>query len=147
MAAWRGTLAQKASLGFGAFFLLSGIIGLIVHPDFGTGSELSSELFIVDWNGWHAVSTLMLAAIAFIAAVRPVWAVAFLAFNAVANANTAIWALFDSTPLGILDLPNVTTDVVLHLLLTAVSIVAVVAQISRDRRARHPSGSGLPLAS
>jgi len=146
MAAWRGTLAQKWSLGFGVFFLVTGTIGLIVHPDFGTGSELSSELFLVDWNGWHAVLTLLLAALAFVAAVRPSWAVVFLAFNAVGNANTAVWALFDSTPLGILDLPNVATDVVLHLLVTALSLVAFVVQIGRDRRARHPSGSGLPSA-
>lgn len=145
MAVWRGTSAQKSSLGFGVFFLVTGISGLIVHPDFGTGSELSSELFLVDWNGWHAVLTLMLAATALVAAVRPAWAVAFLAFNVVANVSPAIWALFDSTPLGILDLPNVTTDVVLHLLVTAASLVAFVVQVSRDR-ARHPSGSGPSLA-
>jgi hypothetical protein len=133
MPGWNGTLAQRVSVGLGVFFLVNGIIGLLVNPDFGTGSELSSEQFLIDWNGWHAVSTLALAATAFVAAARPLWAVAFLAGNAVANATTAVWALFDSTPAGVFDLPNVATDVVLHFAVTAVSLIALFAQLARDR--------------
>jgi hypothetical protein len=137
MPGWRGTLAQRFSVGFGVFFAVTGVIGLIVHPDFGTGSALSSEQFLIDWNGWHAVATLALAATAFVAAARPLWATAFLAGNAVANGTTAIWALFDDTPLGVVDLPNVTTDVVLHLVVTAVSVFAFFAQVASDRAADH----------
>lgn len=72
---------------------MNGIIGLVVNPDFGTGSGTSAEQFVVDWNGWHAVDTLLLVPIAFVAAVKPRWAVGFLAYNAVVNAGVAVWAL------------------------------------------------------
>jgi len=130
------SFAQKASLGFAAFFIVNGIIGLIVNPDFGTGSDLSSKQFLIDWNGWHAVATLLLGATALVAMARPLWAVAFLAYNAIANGTVAVWALFDSTPLGLFDLPHVVTDFVLHLLVTVASVVAFVLQLSRDRRAK-----------
>jgi hypothetical protein len=136
MPGWNGTLAQRFAVGFGVFFGVFGVIGLIIHPDFGTGADLSSEQFAIDWNGWHAVSSLALAATAFVTAARPVWARAFLLGNAIGNGTTAVWAMFDSTPLGVLDLPNVATDVVLHFAVTAVSGAAYFTQRSRDRRRR-----------
>ena len=39
MPGWNGTLAQRASIAIGAFYLLTGIAGLIVNPDFGTGAR------------------------------------------------------------------------------------------------------------
>lgn len=107
--------------------------GLIVNPDFGTGASTSAEQFLVDWNGWHAVETLLLAAVAFVAATRPTWAVGFQVYNAIGNSAVAVWALFDTTPLGILDLPNVTTDVVVHLAVAAFSVVVLIVQLRRDR--------------
>jgi hypothetical protein len=133
MPGWNGTLAQRGSIAIGTFYLLSGIAGLIVNPDFGTGAGTSAEQFIIDWNGWHAVLTLLLAATALAAAARPSWAIGFLAYNAIANSTTAVWALFDSTPLGVLDLPNVGVDVVLHLTVVAVSVAVLVVQLRRDR--------------
>ena len=137
MPGWRGTLAQRVSVGLGVFYAVFGAIGLAINPDFGTGADLSSELFVVDWNGWHAVDTLLFAAIAFIAAARPRWALIFLEANAIANAGVAVWALFDSTPLGVLDLPHVTTDVILHLVVAAVSLVAFLAQRATNRKNRR----------
>jgi hypothetical protein len=134
MPGWHGTLAQRASIALGAFFLFTGVVGLIVNPDFGTGSNTSADLWLVDWNGWHAVLTLALAATAFAAAARPLWATGFHAYNVVANGTTAVWALFDKTPLGVLDLPNVATDVALHLVVSTVSAVVLVIQLRRDRR-------------
>lgn len=138
----RGTLAQRGSFWLGVFFVVTGIIGLLVNPDFGTGSELNSRLFIVDWNGWHAVATLLLAATAFVAATRRPLAVAFLGVSAVANANTAVWAMFDNTPLGVLDLPNVATDVVLHFVVTAVSLILFFAQLAHDRAVGYRPADG-----
>ena len=133
MPGWNGTLAQRGSIAIGTFYLLSGIAGLIVNPDFGTGAGTSAEQFMIDWNGWHAVLTLLLAATAFAAAARPSWAIGFLAYNAIANSTTAVWAFFDNTPLGVLDLPNVGVDVVLHLTVVAVSVAVLVVQLRRDR--------------
>jgi hypothetical protein len=134
MPGWRGTLAQRASIAIGAFYLFSGVAGLIVNPDFGTGASTSAQQFMIDWNGWHAVLTLALAATAFAAAARPLWATGFQAYNVVANGTTAVWALFDKTPLGVLDLPNVATDVALHLVVSTVSAVVLLVQLRRDRR-------------
>ena len=139
MPGWNGTLAQRTAICVGAFFLVTGVIGLALNPDFGTGDDTSAQQFLIDWNGWHAVLALALAATAFMAAVRPAWALGFQGYNALANATTATWALFDNTPLGILDLPNVATDVVLHLLVTSVSAVVLVLQLRRDREAPAPA--------
>ena len=142
MPGWRGTLAQRAAIAIGAFYLFNGVAGLIVNPDFGTGSATSAELLLVDWNGWHAVLTLALSATAFLAATRPVWATGFLADNVFANGLTAVWALFDKTPLGVLDLPNVATDVVLHVVVSSISFVVLVIQLRRDRAAAPRPAAG-----
>jgi len=130
---WNGTLAQRAAVGLGAFFVVTGVAGLVVNPDFGTGAGTSAEQFLIDWNGWHAVLTLALAATAFAAATRPAWSTGFHAYNVFANATTAVWALFDKTPLGVLDLPNVATDVALHLVVAGISLAVLVIQLRRDR--------------
>jgi hypothetical protein len=137
-----GTIAQRASIAIGVFYLFSGVTGLVVNPDFGTGSGTSAEQFLIDWNGWHAVLTLLLVPIALAAALRPMWAVGFHAYNAVANSTVAVWALFDKTPLGILDLPNVATDFVLHLVVAAVSFVVLLIQLRRDRAAAPRAAVG-----
>jgi Domain of unknown function (DUF4383) len=133
MPGWGGTLAQRASIALGAFYLFMGVAGLVVNPDFGTGTGTSAKQFLVDWNGWHAVLTLLLAATAFAAAARPAWATGFQAYNVIANSTTAVWALFDKTPLGVLDLPNVATDVLLHFAVAAISVVVLLVQLRRDR--------------
>jgi hypothetical protein len=142
MPGWRGTLAQRASIAFGAFFLFTGVAGLVVNPDFGTGAGTSAKQFLIDWNGWHAVLTLALAATAFAAAARPGWATGFQAYNAFANSTTAVWALLDSTPLGILDLPNVAIDVVLHFVVASISVVVLVTQLRHDRAAAPRTAVG-----
>jgi hypothetical protein len=142
MPSWNGTLAQRFSVGLGVFFLVTGIMGLIINPDFGTGSELTSQLFLIDWNGWHAVSAIALAAIAFVAAARRLWAVAFLAGSAIGNVAESVWALIDSTPLGLLYFPNVATDVILHLAVAGVSLGAFLAQHARDRGAASRRSGG-----
>ena len=134
MPGWRGTLAQRAAIALGIFFTVTGIAGLIVNPDFGTGAATSAKQFMIDWNGWHAVLTLALAATAFVAAARPAWATGFQAYNVLANSATAVWALFDTTPLGVLDLPNVAIDVVLHFVVSSVSLAVLVIQLRRDQR-------------
>jgi uncharacterized protein DUF4383 len=135
MPGWNGTLAQRTSLGLAVFFTVLGIIGLIVNSDFGTGSAVNSDQFLIDWNGWHAASTLLLAVIAFLSAAKRRAAVAFLAWNGVANVAESVWAMIDSTPLGILDFPNVATDVALHLVVTVVSLAGLFVQLARDRAA------------
>ena len=138
MTAWRGSLAQRTSLALGVFYIVSGVAGLIVNPDFGTGADTSSKLLLVDWNGWHAVLTLALVPAALWAATRPAWATGFLAYNAFVNAVTAVWALIDSTPLGILDLPHVGIDFVTHVVIAALSAGVVVVEARRGTSRTSP---------
>jgi hypothetical protein len=107
MRIWReGTLAQRGSLLIGISFLVLGVIGLIVNPDFGTGSATTAQQWLLDWNGWHAVSTIALGMTALIAAMRARWAIGFQAYNAVVNSVTALWAIADKTPAGHIRLPE-----------------------------------------
>ena len=142
MSASDRTLAQRAAIVMGTSFALLGIAGLIVNPDFGTGAGTSATQFLVDWNGWHAVDTLLLATIAFAAASRPAWATTFHGYNAVLNSAVSVWALVDTTPLGLLDFPNVATDVVLHLLFAGASAAVLVVQLRRDRAAEPRPAAG-----
>jgi hypothetical protein len=142
MPGWSGTLAQRASVAIGVFYVFMGVVGLVVNPDFGTGGGTSAEMFLVDWNGWHAVLTLLLAATAFAAAARPTWATGFQAYNVVANSTTAVWALFDKTPLGVLDLPNVAVDVVVHFIVSGVSLAVLLVALRRGRAAEPRAAVG-----
>ena len=63
-----------------------------------------------------------------------------MAYNAIVNSMVAVWALLDKTPLGVLDLPNVATDVVLHFIVAGVSAAVVVVQLRRDRAAPRAVG-------
>jgi hypothetical protein len=133
------TLAQRTSIALAVSYTLFGIIGLIVNPDFGTGAALTSKFFLIDWNGWHAVSALLLGATAFVCAARPLWAFVFLPAFAFSNAVECVWALIDSTPLGLLYFPNVWTDIVLHAVFVVVSLIGFVAQVRTDRLERSGS--------
>lgn len=130
-----GTVAQRASFVFGVFYLSTAISGFLVNPDFGTGSDVTSEFFVVDWNGWHALLDVLAAPLAFISATRPTWAVAFLVLGGMGNTVFALWALVDQTPWGIMSFPNVAADVALHLLTAAVSLLFALVQVRSDRRA------------
>src|SRR5215212_5182665 len=133
MAIWRsGTLAQRGSLVIGIAFVILGTIGLIVNPDFGTGANTSAESWLVDWNGWHAAATVAVGATGVIAARHPSWALVFLVYNTFTSTVTAVWAMFDSTPAGVFDLPNTSTDIVLHLLTAAISATLFLLQLRRD---------------
>jgi hypothetical protein len=133
MGAWEhGTFAQRGSIVIGVEFAILGIIGLLLNPDFGVGGDVSAEQFIVDWNGWHAVATLALAAGSLVAASRPLWAVVFQVYNAVVLTATAVWAIFDSTPAGLLAFPNAATDVVLHLVTAAMAATVVLVALRRQ---------------
>lgn len=60
----------------------------------------------------------------------------------IANSTTAVWALFDKTPLGVLDLPNVAIDVALHFTVAAISAVVLAIQLRRDRGAAPRLAAG-----
>ena len=134
MELWRkGTLAQRGAFLIGIWFVALGVIGLIVNPDFGTGADTTAKQWLVDWNGWHAASTVALGATALVAATRAAWALGFQAYNAVVNSVTAVWAIVDKTPAGVFDFPNATTDITLHFLTSAISAAILIAQLRKEK--------------
>src|SRR2546421_5580634 len=81
----------------------------------------------------RAIRAPSLSSAASFGRTRPAWATGFQAYNVFANSTTAVWALFDKTPLGVLDLLHVSTDVVLHFVVSAVSLAVLAVQLRRDR--------------
>jgi hypothetical protein len=128
------TIAQRFAIGIGLFTVVTGLIGLAINPDFAVGDDATAEAFIVDWNGWHAVSALLVGLPGLAIAWLPGLAVPYLAYRAITDAGVALWAALDDRPLGVLYLPT-SSDAVLHLVIAAVAALGIVlaARVSRRR--------------
>jgi hypothetical protein len=115
-----------------------GLGGLVANPNFTTGDHATAVRWLfVDFNGWHAGLTMVFGAAALAAAAIPRWALLFLAYSAVQNGLTGLWAAIDHRPVwGLFYLPT-SSDTVLHLTLAAVSAAGVIAQVRSDRLAAH----------
>ena len=113
-------------------------IGLALNPDFSTGDDLTSKWFLVDWNGWHALSGFLLWVPGIAAALysRSV-ATAYCFAAAGADVAPAFYALADRTPLGLLDFPNVASDIVLHFAFAAALLMVALPEL-RARRTPTP---------
>lgn len=109
---------QTFVVALSGLLLVWSIAGLVVHPDFGTGSDLSAEKVLgADMNGWHAVSGILLFAPGLVAAMRAQWAYVYSLAAAAGLIASGIWILFDSSPAGLLALPDNEFDaLVFHLL-------------------------------
>jgi len=130
----RSNVAQRVSLGIAGAMFVWGLGGLVANPSFTSGDQATAVRWLfVDFNGWHAVLTLVFGAAALAAAAVPRWALLFLAYSAVQNALTGLWAAIDHRPVwGLFYLPT-SADTVLHLTLAAVSAAGLIAQLRSDR--------------
>lgn len=126
-------LAQQWSLGVGLFFVVTGVVGFAVNSDFSTGSRATSSWFLVDWNGWHALSTELVALPLLVGAFVRKLAVPLAIYVGAVLVLTAVWALFDATPYGLFDFKHRASDVVLHLVSAAPLLTVAFIQIRRDR--------------
>lgn len=120
------TVAQRFAIGVAAFTVITGTVGLILNPDFSVGDDATAEVFIVDWNGWHAVAALAVGLPGLAVAWLPHLAVPYLLYRVVVDAGTGIWAALDDRPLGLLYLPTA-SDAILHMVIAAVCLVGVMA--------------------
>lgn len=119
------TTAQRFAVGVGLFTAVSGLIGLVLNPDFSVGDEATAETFIVSWNGWHGVVALAVGLPGLAIARLPQWAVPYLLYRAVTDAFAGAWAFLDERPLGVLYLPT-GSDAVLHVVLATVATAGVL---------------------
>ncbi len=126
------TFLQKMNLALGVVFLAQAIGGLIVNPDFAVGDNATSEVFLwMDWNGWHALSGILLWSTALAVAPRADLSRLFGYLIIATNAPIVIWMLFDSVPFGLFALPT-TGDLIFH---TAIVVIYALALLVTNKKA------------
>ncbi len=135
MKSW--TFLQKMNLVLGVVFLLHAVGGMIVNPDFSTGDQATSEVFLLmDWNGWHALSGIFLWTTALAVAPRADLSRLFAWLIIATNLPVVIWMLFDDVPFGLFNLPT-TRDLLFHASIVVAYAFALVA--TRKPAAVHTS--------
>jgi Domain of unknown function (DUF4383) len=108
-------LIRRAVLAISLALLAWSLAGLIANPDFATGAQATAEqVLFVDFNGWHALSGIALAAPGLLAWRRASWSLWFAVAAAAALAATGVWALLDTSPAGVVAFPNNEADALLH---------------------------------
>jgi hypothetical protein len=128
------TFAQKGIAVAAAVLLLWNLAGFIAEPSFHTGSGAPTENVLgVDFNGWHALSGLLLFGPAFVFALRPSWALFYAFYAAFALFVSGIWALAANQVLGVLTFPRNEADGVFHLAIGAVFLAIGLVQLQKDR--------------
>jgi hypothetical protein len=128
------TFAQKGIAVAAAVLLLWNLAGFIAEPSFHTGSGAPTENVLgVDFNGWHALSGLLLFGPAFVFALRPSWALFYAFYAAFALFVSGIWALASNQVLGVLTFPRNEADGVFHLAIGAVFLAIGLVQLQKDR--------------
>lgn len=131
----RWTFAQWAIVVVAGLQIVWATAGLIAEPSFHFGEGAPTETVLgVDFNGVHALSGYLLFGPAFIAALRPRWAVLYAVFVAAALIVTGIWAAFSTSPAGIFAFPDNTADAILHLTTGAVFAAIAAIQLGLDRQ-------------
>lgn len=97
MRSW--TIAQHFAFWIALFTVVTGLVGLIINPDFAVGDDATAESFIgVDWNGWHGVAALAVGLPGLAIAAYPQYAVPYLVYRAVTDAPVGVWAALDDRP-------------------------------------------------
>jgi hypothetical protein len=128
------TFAQRAVLVLAVVNVLWALAGLIANPDFATGDGAPVERVLgVDFNGWHAVSGFLLFAPAFVAVLRPDWAVIYAFAAGAALVLSGIWIFIDPNVLFILNLPEQTVDGIFHVGWGVVFLGVGAVQLALDR--------------
>ncbi len=125
MKSW--TFLQKMNLVLGVVFLLHAIGGMVVNPDFSTGDQATSEVFLwMDWNGWHALSGIVLWTTAVAVAPRADLSKLFAWLIIATNVPVVVWMLFDDVPFGLFNLPT-TRDLIFHTSIVVAYALALLA--------------------
>ena len=134
------TPAQWYCLVFGGTLLLVGLLGFLANASFVTGRELEDDplLGIFDVNGWHNVVHVASGAVLLAFAKKRATAkTAALTFGVVYGLVTLLGFIDGTDVLAII--PTNGADNVLHLVISALAIVAGLASSGDDRAIdRHP---------
>jgi len=130
------TFAQKGIVILAALQLLWALAGFVAEPSFQLGKGAPTEQVLwVDFNGYHALSGLLLFSPAFYFALRPKWALYYAIYAAAALYATGIWAFFDKQPAWVFTFPNNNSDAIFHLATGTLFALVALIQIGLDRDA------------
>lgn len=123
------TTAEYMVMVIGAVLTLLGVVGLIVNPDFSTGSSISAEeLVLFDVNGYSSLLHLISGLVAVYAVIEPGMVRRLAVAAGVVYAALAIWSLFDESILGMLPVNDPTA-----ILYAAIGVVALTIGLGPDR--------------
>lgn len=129
---------QQFAVGIALFTVVTGAVGFAMNPDFAVGGDATAESFIVDWNGWHAVSALLVGLPGLAVAWFPGLAIPYLAYRAVVDGAVGIWAALDDRPLGLLYLPTA-SDAIVHFAIAAIAAIGILVATRGSRRNPEPA--------
>jgi hypothetical protein len=136
------TPVQKGVLVISALQILWSIAGFIAEPTFAVGEDAPTATVLwVDFNGWHALSGLLLFVPGLIAAFRAEWAVVYAWAAAGALVVTGLWALAETQVAYVFTFPNNEADAVLHLATGALFVALGVVGGARPRPFRRPTAT------
>lgn len=129
----RLTADQWCALAGCAAVMLWSIPGLIVNPDFATGSSATSEVVLgVDMNGWHALSGFFVVVPVLLVIGNAELLPWVQAAAAAALYGTALWAMLSEHPAGgLFYFPNPTGDVLLHIVVASVFLTGALIGLRR----------------
>ena len=131
------TLVQWSAVIGAVMILVWSVPGLIVNPDFSTGSDATAQQVLgADMNGWNALSGFAVAIPALVLAPRPHLAARYLPLAAAALTATAIWALASTSIAGLFYFPHNGTDALLHLGVSAIFVAGAAHYFGTGRRVR-----------
>ena len=130
----RWTFAQKAVLAIAIFQLGWALAGFLAEPTFAVGADApTARVLGVDFNGWHALSGLLLFGPALLFATRPEWALLYAWAAGGVLVATGLWALASERVAYFFTFPNNEADAVLHLATGVLFLAVAVIQRGRDR--------------
>jgi hypothetical protein len=122
----------RAVFGLSVLQLTYAAVGMLVNPDFHTGAAATAKRLLgVDFNGWHALSGLLLFAPGLIAARRTDWSLAYAVGVIISLVGTALWTLADAAPAGLLAFPHPDADIALHLGVATTFAIAIAVHLTR----------------
>ena len=138
------SVAQVVSLTLGSALLAVGVLALIFgSTDFGTGSALGGETFII-WlaNGWDAVIWIAFGAVGLLMAGRVDTARAYAFVAGAFFAVAAVWGFIDGDDVfGLMAVD--TTDNISHAVIGALALLTATlpAPAQQPDRRREPPGA------
>jgi hypothetical protein len=130
------TLLQKGVFAIAVFQLGWALAGFIAEPTFAVGDDAPTALVLgVDFNGWHALSGLLLFGPALLFATRRDWAMLYAVAAGLLLVLTGIWAFLSERVAYFFTFPNNVGDAILHSATGLLLLLLAGIQLAREQAA------------